>query len=219
GIHGANRLGSNSLSELCVFGKVAGTEATIFARNVSISNPAAIEKQARAAQERALAPLTRSDGNERIATLRNTMAASMERGCGIYRTGSEMQATCATLAELRRRYRNIHLDDKSRAWNTEWLGAIELGYLLEVAQAMACSALARKESRGAHQRLDGYEQRDDANYLKHSLAYYAGENAPRIDYGAVTITRSQPGTRAYGAAGEHEEQEEHAASPMWTADA
>src|SRR5262249_49310718 len=100
GIHGANRLGSNSLSELCVFGKVAGTEATIFARNVSISNPAAIEKLARAAQERALAPLTRSGGNERIATLRNTMAASMERGCGIYRTGSEMQATCDTLAEL-----------------------------------------------------------------------------------------------------------------------
>ena len=220
GIHGANRLGSNSLAELCVFGKVAGDEAAAFARSVSISNPAAIEKQAEAACERALGLARRNRGAtnvERIATLRNAMAASMERGCGIYRTAAEMQATCDTLAELRQRYRNVYLDDNnSRAWNTEWLGALELGYLLEVAQAMACSALERKESRGAHQRLDGYEKRDDASYLKHTLAYYAGDGAPRIEYGPVTITRSPPGTRAYGAAAE---QEEHEAAPMWTADA
>ena len=79
--------------------------------------------------------------------------------------------------------------------------------LIAIVVFMAYSALNRKESRGSHQRLDGFEQRDDANYLRHTLAYYAGDGAPRIDYGAVTITRSPPGTRAYGAAGEKAEQE------------
>jgi len=210
GIHGANRLGSNSLSELCVFGKVAGSEAAKFAKSVSISNPAALQKQAEAARGRALALVTRKNGTERIAVLRNEMAASMERGCGIYRLGKDMQATCDKLDELKARYKNLNLEDKSSVWNTEWLLAIELGYLLDVAQAMAYSALNRKESRGSHQRLDGFAQRDDANYLKHTLAYYAGDGAPRIDYGGVTITRSPPGTRAYGAAGEKaEEEREH----------
>ena len=207
GIHGANRLGSNSLSELCVFGKVAGSEAAKFARSVSISNPAALQKQAEAARGRALALVTRKNGTERIAVLRNEMAASMERGCGIYRLGKDMQANCDKIDELKVRYKNLNVEDKSSVWNTEWLLAIELGFLLDVAQAMAYSALNRKESRGSHQRLDGFEQRDDANYLKHTLAYYAGDGAPRVDYGAVTITRSQPGTRAYGAAGEKAEQE------------
>jgi fumarate reductase flavoprotein subunit len=113
-----------------------------------------------------------------------------------------MQATCDKLAELKERYQRVQVDDHSKGWNTDWLLAIELGYLLDVAQAMAHSALNRKESRGSHQRLDGYEQRDDANFLRHSLAHYAGQDAPRIDYGPVKITSSQPGTRAYGAAGE-----------------
>ncbi len=149
-------------------------------------------------------------GTERIATLRREMAQTMEEGCGIYRTGATMQATCDKLAELKQRYRKVHLDDGSRVWNTEWLLAIELGYLLDVAQAMAHSALQRRESRGSHQRLDGYEQRDDLNFLQHSLATHAGDDAPRISYGPVKITRSPPGTRAYGAAGEKAEAERHA---------
>jgi fumarate reductase flavoprotein subunit len=98
--------------------------------------------------------------------------------------------------------------DTSSGWNTDWLQAIELGYQLDVAQAIVHSALWRKESRGAHQRIDGYEKRDDENYLKHTLAYYAGTAAPRIEAGKVIITSSQPGTRAYGAAGEAAEREE-----------
>ena len=86
------------------------------------------------------------------------------------RTQAALQATC-------------NIDDHSKVWNTEWLLAIELGYLLDVAQAIAHSALNRRESRGSHQRLDGYEQRDDVNFLKHSLAYYTGDGAPRISYG------------------------------------
>ena len=130
------------------------------------------------------------------------MAESMERGCGIFRTGDEMQRTCDKLAQLRQRFMNVNVEDKSRVFNTEWLLAIELGYQLEVAQAMAVSALHRRESRGAHQRLDGFTERDDVNFLKHTLATFAGENTPAISYGEVNITHSKPAVRAYGAAGE-----------------
>jgi fumarate reductase flavoprotein subunit len=207
GIHGANRLGSNSLTELIVFGKVAGTEAANYAKAVADINSAAVAKQAEVIRQRALDIVTKSGGTERMAVLRTEMAKSMEDGCGIYRLGPTMQATCDKIDELKRRYKNLKLDDHSRAWNTEWLLAIELGYLLDVAQAIVYSAINRKESRGSHQRLDGFEQRDDVNYLKHTLAHYAGDGAPRIDYGEVKITKSKPGTRAYGAAGEKAEAE------------
>ena len=202
GIHGANRLGSNSLTELLVFGKVAGEEAARYALGVAPGHTAALQAQAQAAQARALALVTQPGGSERISALRKEMAQSMENGCGIYRTGAEMQATCDTIDELKQRYKALRIDDHSKVWNTELLLAIELGYLLDVAQAMVYSALSRRESRGSHQRLDGHEQRDDVNYLKHTLATYAGDGAPRIGYGGVVITRSPPGTRAYGAAGE-----------------
>jgi fumarate reductase flavoprotein subunit len=202
GIHGANRLGSNSLTELLVFGKVAGIEAAAYARSMPHANTDRISRMARESQLRAQSIVARSDGTERIATLRREMAKSMEDGCGIYRTAATMQATCDKLAELKQRYGQVRIDDHSKAWNTEWLLAIELGYLLDVAQAMAHSALNRRESRGSHQRLDGFEARDDANFLKHSLANYRGADAPSITYGPVKITTSQPGTRAYGAAGE-----------------
>jgi fumarate reductase flavoprotein subunit len=205
GIHGANRLGSNSLTELIVFGKVAGDEASKYAKSVAAGNHATIEKQAEAIRQRALGIVAKNGGTERMAVLRTEMAKSMEDGCGIYRLGPEMQATCNKIDELKQRYKNLKIDDHSKAWNTEWLLAIELGYLLDVSQAIVYSAINRKESRGSHQRLDGFEQRDDVNYLKHSLAYYAGDGAPRIEYGAVKITKSKPGTRAYGAAGEKAE--------------
>ena len=208
GIHGANRLGSNSLTELLVFGKVAGIEAAKFAKSMPPSSSMALQKQAEAARERALGVVTRSGGTERLAVLRTEMAQSMENGCGIYRLQSDMQATCDKLQELRDRYRNLKIDDHSKVYNTEWLLAIELGYLLEVAEAVAHSAINRRESRGSHQRLDGYEQRDDVNFLRHSLAFYTGDGPPRIGYGEVKITTSKPGTRAYGAAGEEAEARE-----------
>jgi fumarate reductase flavoprotein subunit len=214
GIHGANRLGSNSLTELCVFGKVAGVEASRFARTVSPGDPAALQSQAAEAEARVLGLMAKSGGTERMADLRTEMARSMEEGCGIYRTGGEMQATCDKLADLKQRYQRLKLDDQSRAWNTEWLLAIELGYQLDVAEAMAHSALNRKESRGSHQRLDGFEERDDVRFLKHTLAYYVEGGSPTIEYGEVKITRSQPGTRAYGAAGEKAEAAEKIAERL-----
>lgn len=202
GIHGANRLGSNSLTELLVFGKMAGVEAAAFARTHNHGDSAAIAALAEDVRGHALSLVTKPSGGERIATLRKEMAQCMEDGCGIYRSAETTRAACAKLAELKQRYQHLHLDDHSRAWNTEWLLAIELGYLLDVAEAIAHSALLREESRGSHQRLDGFTQRDDVRFLKHSLAYYAGADAPRIVYGDVKITSSPPGTRAYGAAGE-----------------
>ena len=208
GIHGANRLGSNSLTELLVFGKVAGVQAAAYARQAPEGNAAKLNHLAEQARDRAMAFVERRSGTERLATLRREMAQTMEEGCGIYREASTMQATCDKLAQLKERLLHVKLDDQSRGWNTEWLMAIELGYQLDVAQAIAHSALHRRESRGSHQRLDGFEERDDVNFLRHSLAYYVADGPPRIEYQPVKITRSQPGTRAYGAAGEKADAEE-----------
>jgi succinate dehydrogenase flavoprotein subunit len=207
GLHGANRLGSNSLTELCVFGKTAGQEASAWARNAVHNDVASLRKKADETQAR-LIQIRESEGGERIAVLRTEMAHTMEEGCGIYRTADTMKASCDKIAELKRRYKNLHLDDHSNGWNTEWLLAVELGLQLDVAQAMIHSAFNRKESRGSHQRLDGFEVRDDENYLKHTLAYFHAEDEPRIEYMDVKITKSKPAVRAYGAMGEKIEREQ-----------
>ena len=199
GIHGANRLGSNSLVEIVVFGHVAGDAAADYAR--SAKSPGGVQSLAARSADDFVAVL-KNDRGERLATLRDEMREAMEAGVGIYRTADGMRATCQKLAQLRERFRRgVKLDDRGRAFNTEWLGAIELGFMLEVAEAMAHSALARRESRGAHMRLDGFEARDDANFLKHTLAHRAGDGVPRIEHSPVTITKSQPRTRHYGGAG------------------
>jgi len=131
----------------------------------------------------------------------------MEEGVGIYRTKESMQKTIDKLAELKERYKNIKIEDKSSVFNTEFLYAIELGYLLDTAETMAHSAILREESRGSHQRIDGFEARDDEKFLKHSLAHYQAGKAPKISYGDVKITKSQPAVRAYGAAGDKSAQE------------
>jgi fumarate reductase flavoprotein subunit len=202
GIHGANRLGSNSLAEIVVFGRVAGEHAAAYARTVPDSDGGSILRQAEASAAR-LEALLKCETGERVATLRNEMGDAMETGVGIFRQASGMRTACDKVAELRDRYRRgIKLDDKNRAFNTEWLSTIELGFMLEVAEAMAHSAYLRKESRGAHVRLDEYSTRDDDNFLQHSLATYAGDGPPKISYAPVVITKSQPRIRSYGGAGQ-----------------
>ncbi|MCG6201742.1 fumarate reductase (quinol) flavoprotein subunit [Psychromonas antarctica] len=209
GLHGANRLGSNSLTELAVFGQLAGQEAANYARNTKHEKLTPLRKQAEAILQRTEA-LLHSQGTEKMADIRQEMGDSMEEGVGIYRTQASMQKTIDKLAELKQRYKNIQINDKSSVFNTEFLYAIELGYLLDTAEAMAHSAISREESRGSHQRIDGFEKRDDKKFLKHSLAYYQSDKAPKIDYSSVTITKSQPAERAYGAAGEKAHAQEKA---------
>ncbi|MGB5568381.1 MAG: fumarate reductase (quinol) flavoprotein subunit [Sedimenticolaceae bacterium] len=196
-LNGANRLGSNSLTELLVFGKRAAARAVEYVRgNQSSGNEAALQGLADRVEAKVRDLIERSGGTESIAGIRKEMAHSLEKGAGIYRTEKTLQETCDTIGKLRKRYRGIELHDKSNVFNTDLIQALELGNLLELAQTVAEGALARKESRGSHQRLD-FVERDDDKFLKHTLAYYQGEDAPRIDYHDVVITRSQPGVRDY----------------------
>jgi fumarate reductase flavoprotein subunit len=196
-LNGANRLGSNSLTELLVFGKRAAANAIKYAQGADfVGNESGIAEQADGIEAKVRELIQRSGGTESIAGIRKEMADTLETGAGIYRTEETLQETCDKIAELRDRYRNIELHDKSNVFNTDLFQALELGNLLELAQTVAEGALARKESRGSHQRLD-YEQRDDERFLKHTLAYYQGDGAPRIGYHDVVITKSQPGVRDY----------------------
>jgi fumarate reductase flavoprotein subunit len=127
------------------------------------------------------------------------MNDTMENGAGIYRSEPSLQETCRVVAALRRRYDKVQLQDRSNVFNTDLIQLLELGAMLQVAEAIAHSAVHRKESRGSHQRLD-HPERDDRNYLKHSLAAYRGAEPPAISYCDVVITRSPPAERVYGGA-------------------
>jgi fumarate reductase flavoprotein subunit len=200
-INGANRLGSNSLTELLVFGARAGQAAAEFAAEVAgrPSNRKAIEAQASDEQERIASRfINKQGGTERIVAIRTGMTETMEAGAGIYRTEASLKQTCDTLARLRERFANLQLDDHSLCFNTELTAALELDFMLDVAAAVAHSALARTESRGSHQRTD-HPQRDDEKFLKHSMAHWRKGEAPRIDYLDVVITKWPPGERVYGA--------------------
>ncbi|MGL6295365.1 MAG: FAD-binding protein, partial [Plesiomonas sp.] len=206
GLHGANRLGSNSLAEIVVFGRLAGENAVARAAEMGEANDAALNAQVKDIENR-LHTVLNQEGNESWSKIRDEMGQSMEEGCGIYRTEDLMQATVDKLAELKERIKKVSIKDRSSVFNTDLLYAIEVGYSLEVADAMANSALARKESRGAHQRLDeGYTERDDVNFLKHTLAFRSEDGgAPRLEYSDVCITTSQPAKRVYGAEAEDQE--------------
>ncbi|WP_299443470.1 fumarate reductase (quinol) flavoprotein subunit [uncultured Rhodospira sp.] len=199
-INGANRLGSNSLTELLVFGKRAAESAAEYVRSAAPkTDRAAADQQASAAEARVRALFERTEGAETMTAIRNAMTHTMETGAGIYRDEAMLTDTVNTLADLRSRRSGIALRDKSKVFNTEFTQLLELDNMLDVAQAVAVSALARKESRGSHQRLD-YVERNDDTYLKHSMAHYQGEDAPRIDYLDVVITKSRPGVRDYSGA-------------------
>ena len=195
-LNGGNRLGSNSLTELLVFGTRAGRAAAACA--TSASAPAAVKIQALAADEQRRLDrqfFKKDGGKERIAAIRQEMQKAMEEGAGIYRDEEKMQQACNALRTLRERFKNILIEDRGTTFNTEVMNALELDYMLDVAEAVANSALKRKESRGSHTRTD-FPKRDDANFLKHSLAFRTPDG-PRIEYLPVTITRWQPEERKY----------------------
>jgi fumarate reductase flavoprotein subunit len=196
-INGANRLGSNSLTELLVFGARAARNAARFAAGQSRANAPALLGQAEDEQRQIVQRWFNGQGKETLAGIRTELNRTMEHGAGIYRNAESLQQTCAVLRQLKERYRQVGISDRSQSFNTELTTALELGFMLDAAEAVAFSALARKESRGSHQRTD-FPARDDQHYLKHSLAYRTGGD-PRIDYLDVVITRWPPGERVYGA--------------------
>jgi fumarate reductase flavoprotein subunit len=190
-INGSNRLGSNSLVELLVFGARAGRHAAAYVRDARLPSEASVGAQLDD-ERRRLAALENGTG-ERIATLRSELQATMERGAGIYRDRAGLGAAVEQVAALRARYANVRVEDRSRTFNTEIVSALELGFLLDCAEATVHAALAREESRGSHQRRD-FPARDDERFLAHSLVH-AG---PRVERLPVRITRWPPGERVYG---------------------
>jgi fumarate reductase flavoprotein subunit len=196
-INGANRLGSNSLTECLVFGARAGKAAAEFASSQPEPSSQIVAQALDEARRVESQYLNKTGGRERIATIREEMQKAMEDGAGIYRTQDSLAAAQNKIAELQDRFYDIAIQDHSHTFNTELTVALELSYMLDVAGAMIASALNRQESRGSHQRTD-YPKRDDEKFLAHSLAYRNEDGSTRIEYLPVTITRWPPGERVYG---------------------
>jgi fumarate reductase flavoprotein subunit len=195
-LNGANRLGSNSLTELLVFGARAGRAAAAYSASISPPSSATLLALAKDEQQRLDRQFLKKDGGkEKIATIRQDMQKALEDGAGIYREEQSMLQACNTLRSLRERFNNIIIEDRGSTFNTEVMNALELDFMLDVAETIANSALKRKESRGSHTRTD-FPKRDDENFLKHTLAYRTADG-PRIEYLPVSITRWPPEERKY----------------------
>lgn len=196
-VHGANRLGTNSLLDINVFGRRAGIAAAEYSQKADFvelpEDPASLV----VGQVEAL---RNSTGTERVAVLRRELQETMDANVMVFRTEQTIKTAVEKIAELRERYKNVAIQDKGRRFNTDLLEAIELGNLLDLAEVMAVSALARKESRGGHYRED-YPNRDDVNFMRHTMAYREvgddGTESIRLDYKPVVQTRYQPMERKY----------------------
>ena len=197
-VHGANRLGTNSLLDACVNGTRSGATVARYLREGHRDSPGAdrhLEEARRQAVER-IESFYRMDGPERLASVRDELKDNMMRKCGVFRVEADLQELTEDLRALRERFSKTHIEDKGRRFNTELLEIIELDHLLEVSQIMVAGALARQESRGGHARTD-FPKRDDANFLSHTLAYRTADGTPELRYKPVTITKYQPQERKY----------------------
>ncbi|MEU4092756.1 succinate dehydrogenase flavoprotein subunit [Streptomyces sp. NPDC026673] len=196
-VHGANRLGTNSLLDINVFGRRAGIAAAEYSADHDYVELPENPEQLVVDQ---VEGLRASTGNERVAQLRKELQETMDANVMVFRTEQTIKTAVEKIGELRARYKNVSVQDKGRRFNTDLLEAIELGNLLDLAEVMAVSALARKESRGGHYRED-YPNRDDVNFMRHTMAYREvgadGTEAIRLDYKPVVQTRYQPMERKY----------------------
>lgn len=192
-VHGANRLGSNSLLECVVYGKITGAAIADYVqkRQLPNLNPQTYLNKAQGK----LQTLLNQSGNVRIAQLRQELQDCLSEHCGVFRTEANMQEGLTALNRLKQRYQQLQLGDRGTCWNTELIEALELANLLIVGEIILTSALNRQESRGAHSRED-YPQRDDQNFLQHTLAYYSPTGID-IAYLPVVINRFPPQERKY----------------------
>jgi fumarate reductase flavoprotein subunit len=197
GINGANRLGSNSLSECLVFGAAAGRAAAQHARDqkVPTGNPIAglVRDEERRLESTYLAA---NRGDQRVGEIREDLQRAMDWGVGVFRTHDGLQQVVEELETLRGRFARARLDDHSRTFNTELVAVLELEFLLDSAETIVHSALAREESRGSHARRD-FPQRDDDRFLAHTIAHHRPGQPPRLEYRPVHITQWAPQARTY----------------------
>jgi succinate dehydrogenase / fumarate reductase flavoprotein subunit len=191
-VHGANRLGTNSLLDLIVFGKHAGLHAAEFARQADYQALPADPTDFVRGQ---LEALRTGSGKVKVADLANEMRSVMFEHVGVFRTEAGMLQALEKVRELKERFKEVRVQDQGKVFNMELLNTWEIGNLLDLAEVTAASALARKESRGAHARED-YPKRDDPNWLKHTLAWLE-DGQVRLDYKPVVITQYQPKERVY----------------------
>jgi succinate dehydrogenase flavoprotein subunit len=211
-INGANRLGSNSLPELLVFGARAGRAAADYAasaKDPGVNVIAQFKDEARRLERELLLPRK----GERIADIRQEMQRTMEESAGIYRSGPSLTRGVANIRQLQERAQNLQIEDQSRTFNTERVAVLELSFMLDVADTIVNSALRREESRGAHQRTD-FPARDDQRFLAHSLAERQPDGSCQISYLPVTITRWPPAERVYGEASSDERSHYAARRPV-----
>ncbi|MBA2808510.1 succinate dehydrogenase flavoprotein subunit [Streptomyces sp. KM273126] len=196
-VHGANRLGTNSLLDINVFGRRAGIAAAEYSQKADYVE---LPESPESLVVEQIEQLRSSTGSERVADLRRELQETMDANVMVFRTEQTIKTAVEKITELRERYKNVSIQDKGKRFNTDLLEAIELGNLLDLAEVMAVSALARKESRGGHYRED-YPNRDDVNFMRHTMAYREvgddGTESIRLDYKPVVQTRYQPMERKY----------------------
>jgi succinate dehydrogenase / fumarate reductase flavoprotein subunit len=192
-VHGANRLGTNSLLDLVVFGREAGQAAAAYAQGADFT-PLPAEPEGPVRQE--IERLTAGSGGEHAGRLRAEMQEVMFNDVGVFRTEEGMSEALTKVRELKGRYKNVRADDRGQVFNMDLLQVWELGCLLDIAEVTAASALNRTESRGAHAR-DDHKQRDDENWLKHTMAYLKPDGQIELKYKPVTITKYEPKKRTY----------------------
>jgi len=193
GLHGANRLGSNSTIDCLVFGAIAGEHAAKLAMKNSL--PELPKEPLKEEEKRIFDGILGSSGDERVPALREELRSTMQEKVFIFRHEDQLKEALKTVRSLKERYKSISIEDKGRVFNLALVHALELDFMLDVAEVIIVSALARKESRGAHYRLD-YPKRDDENWLKHTLAFWTPEG-PRLEYEPVRITKWKPVARKY----------------------
>lgn len=192
-VHGANRLGGNSLLDILVFGRRAGIHALEYARAAAFPP---LPEEALKVEERRITRLLDGESEETTADIRRALGNLMSEKAGIYREAEGLTQAVIGIEELKKRYHRLRIGDKARAFNTELVSALELGNMLELAEVVVRGALARSESRGAHSRED-YPMRDDAQWLKHTLAVRGSDREPVLSYQPVNLTRFQPEARVY----------------------
>ncbi len=191
-VHGANRLGTNSLVDILVFGRRAGRDML---KLVNATDWPALPPDADGFARKQIEVLRTASGKESAAAIRETLQVEMMDKGSVFRDGTQLKALQAKLAELRERYKQVRVRDRGSVFNTEMLEALELGYLIDLAETIVVGGLAREESRGAHYRED-FPKRDDAQWLKHTL-FYQTDKGPRLAYKPVVITKYQPQERKY----------------------